>query len=117
MYRLNWSLGDGTGITKLLAKNFTFTRLPGTDKEEILDKEGFKSFIDAFKAKAAENGGPPLGSHNFMYFKNIIQRLIGETTFETATVFDLDTIQKYSLVLYFSKCHGFVDYFMAFVKA
>ena len=83
LYLLNWSLGDEAGITKLLAKNFTFTRLHRTDKEEILDKEGFKSFVAAFKAQAAENGGPLLGSHNIMSFKNIIQRLIGETTFET----------------------------------
>eukprot|EP00092_Neocalanus_flemingeri_P018924 GFUD01020500.1.p1 GENE.GFUD01020500.1~~GFUD01020500.1.p1 ORF type:complete len:337 (-),score=71.99 GFUD01020500.1:327-1337(-) len=82
--RLNWSLGDGAGITKLLVENFTFTWLPGTDMEEIVDRDGFKPFFDAFKAKGAENGGPPLGSTEFMLFENIIQRPIGDTTFETA---------------------------------
>eukprot|EP00092_Neocalanus_flemingeri_P008363 GFUD01009019.1.p1 GENE.GFUD01009019.1~~GFUD01009019.1.p1 ORF type:complete len:261 (-),score=82.23 GFUD01009019.1:92-874(-) len=84
LWRERWSRGATADIVKLQDKDFTFTWMAGSAMEKVVPSSEFFDFFENFKAQAAAAGGPPVGSTDFMTFRNIILTQIGDTTVEIA---------------------------------
>jgi len=76
MYLDGWSKGNSSIIYEVLSDSYTF-RCVG-NPAGLVTKEGFKQYTAGFRSIVEKNGGPNANSAEFMKFKNVVQRKVGD---------------------------------------
>eukprot|EP00092_Neocalanus_flemingeri_P096001 GFUD01122183.1.p1 GENE.GFUD01122183.1~~GFUD01122183.1.p1 ORF type:complete len:119 (+),score=42.57 GFUD01122183.1:108-464(+) len=79
-YSLGWARGDSSIIYKIADDSYTFSGLPNM---EPVDKLNFKMFWVNFRSNVEDGGGPKATSSEFMKFKNVIRREVGDALVES----------------------------------
>ena len=79
-YNLGWGKGDSEIIYSVLDESYTFTGLPNT---EPVNKDSFKFFWRNFRNSIEDGGGPKVSCGEFMTFKNVIRKNIGDSLVES----------------------------------
>merc|ERR1712200_104422 len=80
IYADGWAKGDSDIIYEVLNDTYKFSGLPNMDPVE---KEKFKAFWVDFRSNIESGGGPPTTSTEFMNFKNVIRRKVGDGIVES----------------------------------
>merc|ERR1711874_231133 len=74
-YSDGWAKGSSDIIYSILNEGYFFSGLPNMDP---VGKEQFKAFWEGFRSNVEQGGGPPTDSTDFMTFKNVIRRKVGD---------------------------------------
>merc|ERR1711874_20546 len=75
-----WAKGNSAMIIPMQDKGYFFSGLPNMDR---VGKQKFKAFWEDFRSHGEKGGGPSKDSTDFLTYKNVFRRKVGDCIVET----------------------------------